>query len=125
MKKRLLYLALALLLLLVEIGVALWARGFVRFYVGDVLAAALLCCLLRSILPKLHPALPVLALSILVEAWPVLGYFIAGEGMQKLNGTVLGIILGGTYDPVDLLCYALGCLLFTAAEYLSLYTIKR
>ena len=125
MKKRLLYLALALLLLLVEIGVALWARGFVRFYVGDVLAAALLCCLLRSILPKLHPALPVLALSILVEAWPVLGYFIAGEGMQKLNGTVLGLILGGTYDPVDLLCYALGCLLFTAAEYLSLYTIKR
>ena len=125
MKKRLLYLALALLLLLVEIGIALWARGFVRFYVGDVLAAALLCCLLRSILPKLHPALPVLALSILVEAWPVLGYFIAGEGMQKLNGTVLGIILGGTYDPVDLLCYALGCLLFTAAEYLLLYTIKR
>ena len=125
MKKRLLYLALALLLLLVEIGIALCARGFVRFYVGDVLAAALLCCLLRSILPKLHPALPVMALSVLVEAWPLLGYFIAGEGMQKLNGTVWGIILGGTYDPVDLLCYALGCLLFTAAEYLLLYTIKR
>ena len=125
MKKRLLYLALALLLLLVEIGIALWTHGFVRFYVGDVLAAALLCCLLRSILPKLHPALPVLALSILVEAWPVLGYFIAGEGMQKLNGTVWGIILGGTYDPVDLLCYALGCILFTAAEYLLLSIHKR
>ena len=125
MKKRLLYLALALLLLLVEIGIALWTHGFVRFYVGDVLAAALLCCLLRSILPKLHPALPVMALSVLVEAWPLLGYFIAGEGMQKLNGTVLGIILGGTYDPVDLLCYALGCLLFTAAEYLLLSIHKR
>ena len=65
-----------------------------------------------------------MALSVLVEVWPVLGYFIAGEGMQKLNGTVLGIIVGGTYDPVDLMCYALGCLLFTAAEYLLLHKMK-
>ena len=124
MKKRLLYLALAMFLLLVEIGIALWAHGFVRFYVGDVLAAALLCCLLRSILPKLHPALPVMALSLLVEAWPLLGYFIAGEGLRALNGTFVGTVIGTTYDPVDLLCYALGCLLFTAAEYLLLHKMK-
>ena len=125
MKKRLLYLALAMFLLLVEIGIALWAHGFVRFYIGDVLAAALLCCLLRSILPRLHPALPVMALSTLVEAWPVLAYFIAGEGIRELNGTFVGIVLGTTYDPVDLLCYALGCILFTAAEYLLRLTSRR
>jgi hypothetical protein len=102
-------------LLLLEIGIALFVHDdFIRPYVGDALVTVLLCCLSRAVLPKLHPALPVFGISLAAELWQWLGL------TQKLglDGTVLGVILGATADWKDIVCYGMGCLLFSLTEYL-------
>ena len=114
---RIAYLLVFLGLLLVEICIALFVHDdFIRPYVGDVLVTALLCCLSRAVLPKLHPALPVFGVSLAAELWQLLGL------TQKLglDGTILGVVLGSTADWKDIVCYGLGCLLFTGAEWLLL-----
>ena len=114
---RIAYLLVFLGLLLVEICIALFVHDdFIRPYVGDVLVTALLCCLSRAVLPKLHPALPVFGVSLAAELWQWLGL------TQKLglDGTILGVVLGSTADWKDIVCYGLGCLLFTGAEWLLL-----
>ena len=113
MVRRVGYLVALLALLAVEICIGLWVRdAFVRPYVGDMLVTVLLCCLWRVVFPKLSPAVPVFLLAAAVEGaqWLELGKLLG------LNGTVFGIILGATFDWLDLLCYGVGCLLFAAAE---------
>ena len=113
MKKRLWYLGVFGLILAIEVCIALFVHDdFIRPYVGDVLVTVLLCCLGRTVFPRLHPALPVFGISLAAETWQWLGL----TSRLGLSGTALGIILGSTADWRDLLCYGLGCLLFTAAE---------
>ena len=119
---RIAYLLVFLGLLLVEICIALFVHDdFIRPYVGDVLVTVLLCCLSRAVLPKLHPALPVFGISLTAELWQWLGL------TQKLGleGTVLGVILGTTADWKDIMCYGMGCILFSTAEYLLKCATKR
>ena len=119
---RIAYLLVFLGLLLVEICIALFVHDdFIRPYVGDVLVTVLLCCLSRAVFPKLHPALPVFGISLAAELWQWLGL------TQKLGleGTVLGVILGTTADWKDIMCYGMGCILFSAAEYLLKCATKR
>ena len=121
-KQRIVYAAIFALLLLVEIGIALFVHDrFIRPYFGDVLVTVLLCCLSRAVLPKLHPALPVFGISLAAELWQWLGL------TQKLGleGTVLGVILGTTADWKDIMCYGMGCILFSTAEYLLKCASKR
>ena len=113
MKKRLWYLTAFVILLVVEICIALFVHDrFIRPYVGDVLVTVLLCCLCRTMFSKFHPGLPVFGISAAVELWQWLGL----TEKLGLNGTTLGIILGSTADWRDVLCYGLGCLLFTMVE---------
>ena len=113
MYKRIVYILSFFILLLGEICIALYVHDdFIRPYVGDMLATILLCCLSRVVFPRLHPALPVFGISLAVELWQWLGLTKA----LGLQGTILGVILGSTGDWHDLLCYALGCLLFTSCE---------
>lgn len=111
MKKRLPYILASAVLLLVEILIGVFVRDtFVRPYVGDVLVTVLLCCLCRCLFPE-GRWLPVrvLLFSVAVECVQLVE-------IPVLEGTVLGIILGSTFDFVDLICYAVGCGLFAAAE---------
>ena len=122
MRRRLGYLSAGILLLAVEICISLFVHDrFIRPYVGDVLVTVLLCCLCRAVFLKPHPALPVFALSAAVELWQWLSL------TQKLGlqGTALGIILGSTADWRDLICYAIGCLLFSVVEYFLMHTVER
>jgi cell shape-determining protein MreD len=66
------------------------------------------------VFPRLHPALPVFGIALAAELWQWLGL------TQKLglDGTVLGVVLGATADWKDIVCYGLGCLLFSLTEYL-------
>lgn len=113
-RQRLIYFSAFGMLLLAEICIGLFADGFLRIYIGDLLVTVLLCCLCRGIWLKFPPAGPVLAFS-----WAV-------EGLQGLNmveklglqDTPLAVILGMTFDWKDLLCYAAGCVLFAVADHL-------
>ena len=119
---RIAYLLVFLGLLLVEICIALFVHDdFIRPYVGDVLVTVLLCCLSRAVLPKLHPALPVFGVSLAAELWQWLGL----TKRLGLEGTVLGVILGTTADWKDIMCYGMGCILFSTAEYLLKCASKR
>lgn len=112
MRKRLPYLIAFLVLLILEICIGAFVHdAFIRPYVGDILVTVLLCCLCRVIVPRRFPWLPaaVLAFATAVECVQLIH-------IPALNGTLLGIILGSTFDPADLLCYLTGCLLFFSVD---------
>jgi len=113
MKRRFGYLAAFFLVLLLEIFIGVFIRdNFIRPYVGDMLVTVLLCCLCRVIFPRLSPAIPVFLFSAVVEG---IQWFGLTEKLG-LQGTVMGIILGSTFDWKDILCYALGCIVFAVTE---------
>ena len=108
--------------LVAEVCIALFVHDdFIRPYVGDVLVTVLLCCLSRGVFLRLHPALPVFGIALAAELWQWLGL----TKSLGLDGTLLGVILGATADWKDIVCYGIGCLLFTGAEYLIKSTVKR
>ena len=105
-KMRLIYAAVFIIFLAVEVCIALFVHdGFVRPYIGDVLAVVTVYCGARIVFPDkirlmsllvftLAAAVELLQLSDLAEMF--------GEG------SFMAILLGSTFDPVDLLCYAVG-----------------
>lgn len=112
MKKRLPYLICFFALLIAEVLIGAFVRDeLIQPYVGDVLVTVLLCCLCRCVKPEGMPLLPVwvLLFSILVECAQLIE-------IPALDGTLLGTILGSTFDIADLICYAIGCALFAGAE---------
>ena len=115
MKRRLGYLAAFAAVLAVEIYIGLFVRdAFVRPYVGDLLVTVLLCCLCRAVVPRISPVGPVFLLAVATE---ILQWLDLAEKLG-LEGTVLGIVLGSTFDWKDIICYGLGCAAFGVAEWL-------
>lgn len=113
MKRRFKYLAAFFVVLVIEILIGVFIRdNFIRPYVGDMLVTVLLCCLCRIIIPRLSPAIPVFLFAAGVEG---IQWFGLTEKLG-LQGTVLGIIIGSTFDWKDIFCYAMGCLAFAIIE---------
>ena len=113
--KRIVYILLFLILLTVEFCIAVYIHDdFIRPYVGDVLVTILLCCLFRSIFPEKLPRLPlyVLLFCIFVEIFQL---FHIVERFEIKSG-IIHLLLGSTFDWKDIICYAIGCVLFYAAE---------
>jgi len=115
LKRRLPYLIAFLVILAVEFCIGAFVHDrFIRPYVGDILVAVLLCCGVKAIWPRL----PMAALWVLLVC-------LAAETVQLLDlparlgleGTVLEIAMGTTFDWKDLLCYLTGCALFAAVTY--------
>lgn len=118
MKRRLPYLLAFVVVLLLEIIIALFVRDrFVRPYIGDVLVTVLLCCFVRIVTPKKPKWLAVWVLLFSFAVEGLQGLDIAGR--LGLDGTWLGILVGSTFDPADLVCYSAGCLLFFLAEWFA------
>lgn len=109
--------ALAFLLLLgIEVLIALFVHDrFVRPYLGDVLVVWVIYALLRVLFPTGLPWLPVgvTAFAALVEV---------GQAFHLVDLLGLGhirffrILLGSTFDCVDLGCYLVGGGLILLAE---------
>ena len=116
MKKRMVYLAAFLILLAVEICIGLFVHdAFIRPYVGDVLVTVLLCVLVRTLWPEGMKLLPVwvFLFAVAVEFAQLLGL----AKLLGLEGTVVGVIMGATFDWKDILCYGIGCGIFGAVEF--------
>ncbi len=117
MLRRVWYAAAAVLLLLTEIGIALFVRdAFWRPYGGDILVTVLLCCLLRAVLLRRIPYLPlwVFLFAAAVECAQALGL----ASLIPQGWTVVRIAVGSSFSVWDLVCYAAGCLLFSGIEWL-------
>ncbi|WP_262367818.1 DUF2809 domain-containing protein [Campylobacter concisus] len=98
-----------------EIFIAIYAKdGLIRYYLGDVLAAAMLYAFGRAAfrLPLKILALAVFTLSLVIE---IAQYFKVLE-MLGVQNYALWIIFGGTFDWTDIICYAIGCVLAYVSE---------
>ncbi|MBQ2384245.1 MAG: DUF2809 domain-containing protein [Oscillospiraceae bacterium] len=112
MRKRLIWVNWTLFLLTVEVLIGAFVHDrFIRPFFGDVLVTVLLYAICRCFKP---------------EGWKWLGawiflFSVAVEFFQlipkpQLEGTLLGIIVGTSFDWRDILCYGVGCLLALVVE---------
>lgn len=123
MKKRIVYLLLTVIVLGIEIFIGVFVKdNIIRPFLGDVLVAVLLCLALRVILLE-WKWLPVavFGFSFAIE----LTQLIRLDRLLGLDGTVAGVILGSTFDILDIFCYLLGCVLFAVTEYIILNKLKQ
>ncbi|MBL8546202.1 MAG: DUF2809 domain-containing protein [Hyphomonadaceae bacterium] len=113
---RLGYLVAAIVLFAVEILIALFVRdGFIRPYVGDVLAVALVYATLRAATPlKLIPTLAItLAIAFVIEIAQALN-FLDATGLR--DNTIARTVLGGVFDWSDLMAYIAGAAIICVIE---------
>ena len=118
MKKRIIYVIATILFIAVEVLIALYVHdGFVRPYVGDVLVVVVIYTFVRIWIPEGCPLLPL---------WVFL-FAACVEGLQAIHITEkLGladnrffrVLIGGTFDFRDILCYAIGCVAVWLTEIL-------
>ena len=107
-KKRLTYLLLFFLIVCVEVAIALLIQDqWIRPYGGDILAAAALYCLVRVFVPKRYKWFPlcVFLVAVAVEVLQLIDIL----SLLRLESSFLYILLGGTFDWIDILCYSIGC----------------
>ena len=114
-RTRLVFLAAAGMILAVEIYIAICVKGgFVRHYTGDVLAVILLYALTRATFSAPPSNLP-LKIFAFAAALELAQYFGAVQ-ILGVENKILKVMIGGTFDFADLLCYAVGCVLAGAYE---------
>ena len=115
LQTRLAFLAVAGVILATEIYIAVCVKGgFVRHYFGDILAVILLYALARAIF-SVTPSNLALKIFAFAAALEIAQYF----GVVQILGIenkILKIMIGGTFDLADLLCYAVGCILVDVYE---------
>ena len=107
-KRRWIYPAAAIVVLAAEVCIALFVNdAVIRPYIGDILAAVLVYCVVRIFWanpPKLL-ALYVWLFAVAVELVQLFGI------VQRLGlgeNRVIAVIAGGTFDFVDIALYAVG-----------------
>ena len=114
-KARCIYAAVFLLILAVEVLIALFVRDrFIRPYIGDVLVTVLICAFLRIFFlsPRFLPFY-VFLFALAVEV----GQYFDMVGLLGLGGIpFFRVLIGSTFSPADIICYAVGCVIFAAAE---------
>jgi hypothetical protein len=110
------YFILALLLFITEVLIALFLHDeFIRPYVGDFLVVILIYCFLRAFLniTVLPTALFVLVFSYTLE---VLQYFNLVERLGLQQYKLARIVIGTSFEWIDLLAYTLGVLFVVYLE---------
>ncbi len=104
---RLKYLVVFLVLLLIEIYIALFVHDrFIRPYIGDVLVVFVVYSAVRVVIPK-----KVKYLSVYVFMFAAFVEIIQLIDIGIENNKFLSILLGSTFDFVDILCYGIGCII--------------
>lgn len=111
-KFNLTYFVLTVLIFLTEVLIATKLKDifFVRAYLGDVIVVILLYTFVKSFVriddQKLIPG--ILIFSCLVE---FAQYFHIAEKLGFRPGSLMYIVIGNSFSWIDILCYAIGCLI--------------
>ena len=122
-KRRAGWAVIGIIILAIEIYIAIFIKGgFIRHYIGDVLATAMLYAFGRAIfrVAPINLAIFVFAISLFIEA---LQYLKILE-ILGVKSSILRIIFGGTFDLTDIICYLAGCILAYIFENLSMQKSK-
>jgi len=115
---RILYGAIALVSFTAIVYIALFVtQPFVRGHLGDVLVVIPIHCAIRVIFPKKPKllALYVFLFACLVEFTQ---YFNLLELLGLAHITWLRVVVGVTFDWMDIVCYAVGCALMFGLDML-------
>ncbi|MFT4252214.1 MAG: DUF2809 domain-containing protein [Caulobacter sp.] len=102
------HLAVALALFAVEVGIALWCRDrFVRPYLGDILAVAMVHFGLRGATPLKASTAGACAFTLgaAIELGQAM-HVLALVGLQ--DSALARVVFGGVFDWTDIACYGLG-----------------
>lgn len=110
------YLLLALCLLGIEVGIALFAHDrFIRPFVGDVLVVILVYTLLHGLLAA-HWKKLLLAALLFCYAVEIGQYFNIVHWLGLQQNSVARVSIGSVFDWQDILAYTLGALLVYGVE---------
>ncbi len=118
---RVVYLILSAIVLGVEILIGLYAHGWIRSYLGDVLVVILLYSIFRTIFPKWPGKWYVLPTVILIFAFGV--EFLQLWGFCDrfgITNRLLRIIIGTGFSIEDLVSYSIGIVPCYVVEYLTM-----
>lgn len=114
--RRTAYLVAALIIFAIEVLIALFVRdAFIRPYIGDVLAVALVYTVLRAATPLgLWPAIILtLAIALAVELGQLFGI---DRTLGLQSNQIARVVLGGSFDVADLAAYAAGAIVVMTVE---------
>jgi hypothetical protein len=118
------YFVPAIALLLVEIAIAVFVKdAFVRPYVGDYLVVILLYCMLKSVvvISPIKAAIIVFLFALAVEFTQ---YFNLAAKLGFAKSSAGTVILGSSFEWLDILAYALGLATVLLIEQCSRKRIK-
>jgi len=124
MKFNLRYFVYTVLLFVTEVLIALFVHDqFIRPYIGDFLVVILIYCFVKSFLNT--PVVPT-ALGVLVFAYTVelLQYFRIVEVLGLQHSRAARIIIGSSFEWLDMLTYTLGILMVILVEKKQTKNIK-
>lgn len=117
-KLRAIYGILFVAILITEVCIALFIKdSFIRPYVGDMLVTVLICCLLRVFVPHKIRFMPfyVFLFACAVE---IAQYFDFVKILGLNDNKFFSVLLGRTFSFTDIVCYAIGCLVFAVLDYI-------
>lgn len=118
-RKRLLYAAATILLLMIEVLIALFVHDdIIRPYGGDVLVVIPVYTLIRVFIPDKLRLLPlyVFLFAVLVE---LLQYIHIVDILGLSDSVFWSTVIGVGFDVKDIGCYAIGCLILAVYEVIS------
>ncbi|ABX43274.1 ribosomal maturation YjgA family protein [Lachnoclostridium phytofermentans] len=117
-KYRIKYAVAFIVLIIIEVLIALYVHdNFVRPYIGDVLVVIVLYSAIRVIIPEKYVLMP-LYLFVFAAGVEFLQYFKLVQALGLQNNTFFRIILGSTFDWMDILCYGVGCVILGVYEWI-------
>lgn len=114
-KLKLIYTALFAVMLITEILIGLYAKGFIRAYIGDVLVMPTMHFFVRIFTDKFPRTLP-LILFIFACAVEVSQYFELYKVLGFARGSLPAILIGTGFAWEDILAYGVGSLLNMTAS---------
>ncbi|MDN3695484.1 DUF2809 domain-containing protein [Chryseobacterium tructae] len=106
------YLLLSIFIFLIEVLIATTLKDifFVRAYLGDVIVVMLLYTLVKSFFRTNNEKL-ILGILIFSCCVEIAQYFKVAEILGFREGSLMYIVIGNSFSWIDILCYAVGCLL--------------
>lgn len=106
------FLLLTIVIFLVEILIATVLKDnfFIRAYLGDVIVVMLLYTFVKSfvIIDETKLILGILVFSCIVE---FAQYFKIADKLGFQPGTLMYVVIGNSFSWIDILCYAIGCVI--------------
>ena len=95
----------------VLIATALNHIFFIRAYLGDVIVVMLIYTFIKSFFKIQHDIKLILGILIFSFTVEFAQYFNIAERLGFQPGSILYIVVGNSFSWIDMLCYAVGCLL--------------